>query len=214
MVQVVTHPLVQSELTLLRRSDTSPKSFRESLRRISIFLLYEFLRNAETSEVEIETPLERTGGHVLNGMTFVSILRAGIPVLDVALDMVPHSISGFVGIKRDENTLSPIVYYVNLPPNMGDTVILDPMVATAGTVMKTMELVKERGGVPKGVISVICSRYAVRILTEKFPSLDIITAAIDERLNDKGYIVPGLGDCGDRYYGNIKNQILKNGGSI
>ena len=211
MIKVVDHPLVHHELTILRNVDTSAFSFRESLNKISEYLLYEYLDKVDKTPIRVKTPFEETDGVMLKRMTFVAILRAGIPMLDVALRIVPNSVSGFVGIKRDENTLSPILYYVNLPPDMLNPVILDPMVATAGTVVKTIELIKEAGAKPAGIVSIVCSRKAVRILSLKFPEIDIVTAAIDENLNERGFIVPGLGDCGDRYYSNIKNPCLPAG---
>lgn len=206
MVHVIDHPIVQNELTILRNVATKSFNFRKSLKKITTFLLYEMMRNTRTTRMEVETSLGKSEGLVMDEIIFITVLRAGIPMLETALDIFPNAQGGFVGIKRDKESLYPIVYYVNLPNAIGDAFFLDPMVATAGTVVKAIKILCERGCKPKGIVSIISSRKAVEILTEKYPSVDIVTAAVDEKLNKNGYIVPGLGDCGDRYYNNIKYQ--------
>ncbi len=206
MVHVIDHPIVQNELTILRDVTTKSFNFRKSIKKITTFLLYEMMRNTRTTRMEVETSLGKSEGLVMDEIIFITVLRAGIPMLETALDIFPNAQGGFVGIKRDKESLYPIVYFVNLPNVTGDAFFLDPMVATAGTVVKAIKILCERGCKPKGIVSIISSRKAVEILTEKYPSVDIVTAAVDEKLNKNGYIVPGLGDCGDRYYNNIKNQ--------
>ncbi|MCK4330761.1 uracil phosphoribosyltransferase [candidate division WOR-3 bacterium] len=201
MVHVIDHPIVQNELTILRNVATKSFNFRKSLKKITTFLLYEMMRNTRTTRMEVETSLGKSEGLVMDEIIFITVLRAGIPMLETALDIFPNAQGGFVGIKRDKESLYPIVYFVNLPNVTGDAFFLDPMVATAGTVVKAIKILCERGCKPKGIVSIISSRKAVEILTEKYPSVDIVTAAVDEKLNKNGYIVPGLGDCGDRYYG-------------
>lgn len=201
MVHIIKHPLVQNELTILRGVSTSSPDFRESLRRISVYLIYEVLQKIGAEWRDIKTPLGNANGLVISSVTFIAVLRASIPMLEAALNILPHANAGFIGIRRDEKTLKPEVYYINLPLNLGEIYILDPMIATAGTIVKTIEILGKRGEKLRGIISVISSRDAVKILGDRFPSIELVTAAVDEELNLEGYIVPGLGDCGDRYYG-------------
>jgi uracil phosphoribosyltransferase len=204
-VTVVDHPLVQHKLTQLRRKETPSESFRGTLREIAMLLAYEALHDLPLEKVEIETPLTRMMAPQLAGkrVCFVSILRAGNGLLDGMLDVLPSARVGHVGLYRDPRTLSAVEYYCKLPTDIAqrEAVVLDPMLATGHSAVAAVTRVKELGARAVRYVCLLAAPEGVAELTREHPDVPIVTAAIDERLNDHGYIVPGLGDAGDRIYG-------------
>jgi len=204
-VTVVDHPLVQHKLTLMRERDTPSAVFRQLLREISLLLAYEVLRDLEVTMKSIETPLAEMEAPVLRGkkLCFVSILRAGNGLLDGMLDLVPSARVGHVGLYRDPETLQPVEYYLKLPEGMEDreVVIVDPMLATGNSAVAAIQRLKEHGARGIRYVCLLAAPEGVAAMGEAHPDVQIFTAAIDSHLNDHGYIVPGLGDAGDRMYG-------------
>ncbi|MCC5984670.1 MAG: uracil phosphoribosyltransferase [Rhodobacteraceae bacterium] len=202
---VVTHPLVQHKLTIMRDKDTSTASFRQLLREISQLLAYEVTREMEVTTRRIETPLCEMDAPVLAGrkMVLVSILRAGNGLLDGILELIPSARVGFVGLYRDEETLQPVQYYCKLPPDLGDRLVIavDPMLATGNSSAAAVDLLKEAGARNIRFLCLLAAPEGVARMKAAHPDVPIVTAALDERLNEKGYIVPGLGDAGDRMFG-------------
>ncbi|MEM7268575.1 MAG: uracil phosphoribosyltransferase [Pseudomonadota bacterium] len=204
-VTVVDHPLVQHKLTLMRDKECSIGKFRTLLREISLFLGYEALRDLPLTTTRIETPLQEMDAPILEGkkLVFVSILRAGNGLLDGLLELVPAARVGFVGLYRDPVTLRPVEYYKKLPANVQErpVILVDPMLATANSAIAAVENVKEAGARDVRFICLLAAPEGVSKMTETHPDVKIYTAAIDEKLTEKGYIVPGLGDAGDRMFG-------------
>ncbi|QDY68539.1 uracil phosphoribosyltransferase [Qingshengfaniella alkalisoli] len=202
---VVTHPLVQHKLTIMREKDTSTKSFRQLLREISQLLAYEATRNLPMTAKRIETPLVEMDAPVLDGkkLALISILRAGNGLLDGVLELVPAARVGFVGLYRDEVTLQPVQYYFKVPTELEDRLVIavDPMLATGNSSVAAIDLLKEAGAKNIRFMSLLASPEGVGRMKEAHPDVPIITAALDEGLTDKGYIIPGLGDAGDRMFG-------------
>ena len=202
---VVTHPLVQHKLTIMRDKDTSTASFRQLLREISQLLAYEVTREMEMTTRRIETPMCTMDAPVLAGrkMVLVSILRAGNGLLDGILELIPSARVGFVGLYRDEETLQPVQYYCKLPPDLGDRLVIavDPMLATGNSSAAAVDLLKQAGARNIRFLCLLAAPEGVARMKEAHPDVPIVTAALDERLNEKGYIVPGLGDAGDRMFG-------------
>ena len=202
---IVTHPLVQHKLTLMRDKATSTASFRRLLREISMLLAYEVTRDLPVSTTTIETPLQEMEAPVLAGkkLALVSILRAGNGLLDGVLELIPSARVGFVGLYRDEETLQPVQYYFKVPPEMADrpVIVVDPMLATGNSSAAAVALLKEAGATDIRFLCLLAAPEGVARMKEAHPDVRIVTAALDERLNDKGYILPGLGDAGDRMYG-------------
>ena len=202
---VVTHPLVQHKLTIMRDKDTSTASFRQLLREISQLLAYEVTREMEMTTRRIETPMCPMDAPVLAGrkMVLVSILRAGNGLLDGILELIPSARVGFVGLYRDEETLQPVQYYCKLPPDLGDRLVIavDPMLATGNSSAAAVDLLKNAGARNIRFLCLLAAPEGVARMKDAHPDVPIVTAALDERLNEKGYIVPGLGDAGDRMFG-------------
>jgi uracil phosphoribosyltransferase len=202
---IVTHPLVQHKLTLMRDKATSTASFRRLLREISMLLAYEVTRDLPVSTTTIETPLQEMEAPVLAGkkLALVSILRAGNGLLDGVLELIPSARVGFVGLYRDEETLQPVQYYFKVPPEMADrpVIVVDPMLATGNSSAAAVALLKEAGATDIRFLCLLAAPEGVARMKEAHPDVRIVTAALDDRLNDKGYILPGLGDAGDRMYG-------------
>ena len=202
---VVTHPLVQHKLSLMRDKDTSTKSFRQLLREISHLLAYEVTRDLPLTTRRIETPLCAMDAPAIEGkkLALVSILRAGNGLLDGVLDLVPAARVGFVGLYRDEETLQPVQYYCKLPGELHDRLVIavDPMLATGNSSAAAVELIKAAGASQIIFLCLLAAPEGIARMKAAHPDVRIVTAAVDERLNEKGYIVPGLGDAGDRMFG-------------
>ncbi|RAP40114.1 uracil phosphoribosyltransferase [Rhodovulum viride] len=202
---VVTHPLVQHKLTLMRDKDTSTAGFRQLLREISQLLAYEITRELEMTTRRIETPLCTMDAPVLEGkkLVLVSILRAGNGLLDGVLELVPSARVGFVGLYRDETTLEPVQYYFKVPQDLKDrlVIVVDPMLATGNSSAAAVELLKKAGANDIRFMCLLAAPEGVARMKAAHPDVPIVTASIDERLNEQGYIVPGLGDAGDRMFG-------------
>lgn len=202
---VVDHPLIQHKLTLMRDKDTPSAVFRQLLREISTLLTYEVLRDLPLTTKKIHTPLEEMDAPVLAGkkLVFVSILRAGNGLLDGMLDLVPSARVGHVGLYRDPVTLTPVEYYMKVPEDIGDrlTIAVDPMLATANSAAAALTRLKEVGAKNLKFVSLLSAPEGIEALSSAHPDVPIFTAALDSHLNDHGYIVPGLGDAGDRMYG-------------
>ena len=202
---VVDHPLVQHKLTLMREKDTSTKSFRQLLREISHLLAYEVTRELPMTTKEIETPLCPMTAPIIDGkkLALISILRAGNGLLDGILDLIPAARVGFVGLYRDPDTLQPVQYYFKVPAELEDrvTIVVDPMLATGNSSVAAIDLVKQAGARDIRFLCLLAAPEGVARMKEAHPDVPVVTAALDSHLNDHGYIVPGLGDAGDRMYG-------------
>ncbi|WP_439154235.1 uracil phosphoribosyltransferase [Yoonia sp.] len=201
----VTHPLVQHKLTLMRQKDTSTAVFRQLLREISMLLAYEVTRELPMTTRNIETPLQEMDAPVLAGkkLALVSILRAGNGLLDGILELIPSARVGFVGLYRDEETLQPVQYYFKVPTELEDRLVIavDPMLATGNSSAAAVDLLKKAGATNIRFLCLLAAPEGIARMKEAHPDVPIVTAAIDEKLNEKGYIVPGLGDAGDRMFG-------------
>jgi uracil phosphoribosyltransferase len=204
-VKVIDHPLVQHKLTIMRKKETSTASFRRLLREISTLLCYEVTRDLELTEIEIETPLTAMKAPILMGkkLVFASVLRAGNGLLEGMLELVPAARVAHIGIYRDHETLQPVEYYFKAPEDLADrvTIVVDPMLATANSSVAAVQRLKERGARDLRFVCLLAAPEGIARFTAAHPDVPVFTAAIDDHLNDKGYIVPGLGDAGDRMYG-------------
>jgi uracil phosphoribosyltransferase len=198
------HPLVQHKLALMRSLKTEPKKFREVVREITGLLLYEATRDLRTEEIEVQTPLAVTAGRKLvDRVGFVPILRAGVGMVDAALDMIPTAQVWHIGLYRDHRTLLPVEYYNKLPvePTVDVCLVLDPMLATAGSATATVKVLKEWGAKRIKYIGLIAAPEGIERFHTEYPDVPIHLAAVDTHLNEHAYIVPGLGDAGDRQFG-------------
>lgn len=204
-VKVIDHPLVQHKLTIMRNKETSTASFRRLLREISTLLCYEVTRNLALTEIEIETPLTKMMAPTLEGkkLVFASVLRAGNGLLEGMLDLVPAARVSHIGMYRDHETLQPVEYYFKAPAELSDRVVIvvDPMLATGNSSVAAVTKLKERGARDIRFVCLLAAPEGIKHFTETHPDVPVFTAAIDDHLNEKGYIVPGLGDAGDRMYG-------------
>ena len=202
---VVTHPLVQHKLTLMREKDTSTASFRRLLREISHLLAYEVTRELPMTTRRIDTPLCEMDAPTIEGkkLALVSILRAGNGLLDGILDLVPAARVGFIGLYRDPQTLHPVQYYCKVPGELEDriSIVVDPMLATGNSAVAAIDLLKQKGARQIRFLCLLAAPEGIARMEEAHPDVPIVTAAVDSHLNDHGYIVPGLGDAGDRMYG-------------
>ena len=204
-VTVIDHPLVQHKLTIMREATTATSKFRQLLREISLLLAYEVLCVLECTMIEIDTPLERMQAPKLEGkkLCFVSILRAGNGLLDGMLDLVPSARVGHVGLYRDPQSLEPVEYYMKLPEHIGDRpcIAVDPMLATGNSAAAAVQRIKDAGATRIKFVCLLAAPEGIATFTKAHPDVPVFTAAIDRELNDHGYIMPGLGDAGDRMYG-------------
>ena len=203
---IVDHPLIQHKISLLRNKATGTKEFRDLVNEIAMLLCYEATRDLPTEEVEIETPVSVARTKVLAGrkLALVPILRAGMGMLDGMLTLIPAAKVGFIGLYRDESTLQPVEYFCKLPSDIEerDVLVLDPMLATGGSATDAISQIKKHGARHIKFICLIAAPEGIEALHTAHPDVDIYIASKDERLNENGYIVPGLGDAGDRIYGN------------
>ena len=204
-VHLIDHPLVQHKLTLMRRKDASTTTFRTLLNEVSMLMAYEVTRDMPMQDVEVETPLEVTASKIIDGkkLVFVSILRAGNGILEGMLSVVPGARVGHVGLYRDPKTLTAVEYYFKMPHDMQerDVVVVDPMLATGNSAIAAVERIKEVN--PKSIkfVCLLTCPEGIAALQKAHPDVPIYTAAIDRQLNEHGYILPGLGDAGDRIFG-------------
>ncbi|MDP2017640.1 uracil phosphoribosyltransferase [Hydrogenophaga sp.] len=204
-VHLIDHPLVQHKLTLMRRKDASTNSFRRLLNELALLMAYEVTRDMPMQDIEIETPMEAMTGKVIDGkkLVFVSILRAGNGILEGMLSVVPGARVGHIGLYRDPKTLTAVEYYFKMPTHMPerDVIVVDPMLATGNSAIAAVDRLKEIG--PKSIkfVCLLTCPEGIAALQKAHPDVPIYTAAIDRELNDHGYILPGLGDAGDRIFG-------------
>lgn len=202
---VTDHPLIQHKLTIMRRTDTSSKDFRELLEEISMLMGYEITRNLPLEDIEIKTPLCRTTAKRISGkkLAIVPILRAGLGMVDGLLKLVPVARIGHIGLYRDPETHLPVEYYCKLPPDITNrlVIVVDPMLATGGSAADALRMLKEKGCKNLCLMCLVAAPEGVRKVQEEHPDVDIYAASLDECLNDHAYIIPGLGDAGDRLFG-------------
>lgn len=204
-VMIFDHPLIQHKMSIIRNKETGAKEFRELVEEIAMLMAYEVTRHLPLEEIEIETPLAKAKAKVICGkkVGIVPILRAGLGMVDGMLKLLPTARVGHVGLYRDPETLQPVEYYCKLPSDIEDRelILLDPMLATGGSAVAGIEFLKEKGATNIKFMCLLASKEGIDIINKKHPDVDVYAAAVDEKLNDHGYIVPGLGDAGDRLYG-------------
>ncbi|MGB7999896.1 MAG: uracil phosphoribosyltransferase [Anaerobacillus sp.] len=204
-VYVFDHPLIQHKLTYIRDEKTGTKEFRELVDEVAALMAYEITRELPTEEVMVKTPVTEAKSKVLSGkkLGLVPILRAGLGMTDGILKLIPAAKVGHVGLYRDPETLLPVEYYVKLPADIEERefIVIDPMLATGGSAVEAINSLKKRGAKNIKMMCLIAAPEGVELLNEAHPDVDIYIAGLDEKLNEKGYIVPGLGDAGDRLYG-------------
>ena len=204
---VLDHPLIQHKLTMIRQKDCGTKVFREVVNEISMLMAYEVSRDLPLENVEIETPLVKTTLKTLAGkkVAIIPILRAGLGMVDGILELIPAAKIGHVGMYRDHDTLQPVEYFVKLPSDISERqlFVVDPMLATGGSAVAAIDALLKRGAHPESIkfCCLVAAPEGVKVLQEAHPEIDIYAAALDERLNENGYILPGLGDAGDRLFG-------------
>ncbi|WP_102411799.1 uracil phosphoribosyltransferase [Beduinella massiliensis] len=204
-LHVMDHPLIQHKVSLMRDRETGTKDFRELLEEISMLMAYEVTRDLPLKEVEIETPVCRAKTKVISGkkLAVVPILRAGLGMVDGIMSLVPAAKVGHIGLYRDPNTLEPVEYYCKLPADVEerDLIVVDPMLATGGSASAAISFIKKRGCKSIKLECLIAAPEGIARIQRDHPDVDIFVASVDEKLNDHGYIVPGLGDAGDRLFG-------------
>ena len=204
-VHILDHPLIQHKLTYIRDINTGTKEFRELVDEVATLMAYEITRDLPLTEKEIETPVQKGMSNVLAGkkLGIVPILRAGLGMVEGVLNLIPAAKVGHIGLYRDPETLLPVEYYVKLPSDISerDLILVDPMLATGGSAIEAVNSLKKRGAKSIRFMCLIAAPEGVKAMTEAHPDVDIYIAALDEELNEHGYIVPGLGDAGDRLFG-------------
>ena len=204
-VNVIDHPLIQHKLTLMRCKETGTKDFRELLEEIAMLMAYEITRDFPLKEIDIETPVAKCKAKVLAGkkVGVVPILRAGLGMLNGVVNMIPAARVGHVGMYRDPKTLKPVEYYCKLPGDVAERtlIVVDPMLATGGSSAAALDLLKQKGAKSMILMCLVAAPEGIRVVNEAHPDVPVYVAAIDDHLNEKGYIVPGLGDAGDRIFG-------------
>ncbi len=203
-VTVIAHPLVQHNLARLRDKRTPSPEFRRLLGEIASLMIYEATRSFAVRKISVETPLAVTGGFQLKReVVLVPVLRAGLGMLDSILQLIPHARVGFIGLKREETTLKAIYYHKSFPKNLGDfeVILIDPMLATGGSAVAALDLLTEQGAKHIRLVNLVAAPRGIRTVQTHYPKVPIFTAAVDKNLNERGFIVPGLGDAGDRLFG-------------
>lgn len=204
-VTIMDHPLIQHKIGLIRRKETGTKDFRQTISEIAMLICYEATRDLKLGEVEIETPICKTTVKELRGkkMAIVPILRAGLGMVDGMLNLIPAAKVGHIGLYRDPETLKPVEYYCKLPADCAEreVFVVDPMLATGGSSVAAIRMLKEKGCRNIHFMCIIAAPEGIEAMTAAHPDVDVYVGALDERLNDHGYIVPGLGDAGDRIFG-------------
>lgn len=205
--QVIDHPLIQHKLTIIRDKRTGTKYFREVVNEIARLLAYEVSRELPLEDIEIETPLVKSVQKQLAGkkVVIVPILRAGLGMVDGILDLIPAAKVGHVGMYRDHETMEPVEYFIKMPSDLSERelLVVDPMLATGGSAVAAIDAVKKRGAKNIKFVCLVAAPEGVKVLQEAHPDVDIYTASLDERLDENGYILPGLGDAGDRLFGTL-----------
>ena len=206
-VHVIDHPLIQHKLTLMREESTGTKDFRELLEEIAMLMAYEITRDFPLQEVEIQTPVAKCKSKVLAGkkVGVVPILRAGLGMLNGVVNMIPAARVGHVGLYRDPKTLKPVEYYCKLPSDVSERtlIVVDPMLPTGGSSAAAVTLLKEKGAKSIVLMCLVAAPEGIKLVNEEHPDVEIYVASVDEKLDDHGYIVPGLGDAGDRIFGTL-----------
>lgn len=204
-VTEIKHPLILHKLSMIRDKNTGSKDFRELVEEVSMLMAYEVTRDVQTTEIEIETPICKTTCTVLAGkkMAIVPILRAGLGMVEGMIKLIPAAKIGHIGLYRDEETLQPVEYFCKLPQDIAerDVIVVDPMLATGGSAADAITLLKKKGAKQIRLMCLISSPEGIDLVKKSHPDVDIYVACIDEKLNEHGYIVPGLGDAGDRLFG-------------
>ncbi len=204
-LHIIDHPMIQHKLTLMRSVETSSKEFRELLDEISMLMAYEITRDLPLEDAEVETPICKTVKKVISGkkICIVPVLRAGLGMVDGILKLVPVARVGHIGLYRDPETFKPVEYYCKLPGALEtrDIIVVDPMLATGGSAVAAIQFIKDRGGKSIKLMNLIAAPEGVKAVQEAHPDVDIYVAGLDDCLNDHAYIVPGLGDAGDRIFG-------------
>ncbi|MBV4418760.1 uracil phosphoribosyltransferase [Clostridium tyrobutyricum] len=204
-VTQIAHPLILHKLALIRDKNTGSKHFRELVEEVAMLMAYEVTRDLPTEEVEIETPICKTICKMLSGkkVAIVPILRAGLGMVDGMLSLIPAAKVGHIGLYRDEKTLKPVEYFCKLPQDIEerDVIVTDPMLATGGSASDAITLLKKKGAKKIRLMCLISAPEGIKMVTDMHPDVDVYVAAIDDKLNQDGYIIPGLGDAGDRLYG-------------
>ncbi len=206
-VNIINHPLIQHKLTLMRRKETGSKDFRQLLDEISMLMAYEVTRDFPTKDIEIETPIAKCNAKVLAGkkVAIVPILRAGLGMVNGIINLIPAAKIGHIGMYRDEKTLEPVEYFYKMPKDISERLLLvvDPMLATGGSAAAAVDMLKKRGAKSLIFMCLISAPEGIKLFNEKHPDVPIYTACVDDHLNEHGYIVPGIGDAGDRIFGTI-----------
>lgn len=204
-VVVIDHPLIQHKLSIIRNKETGAKDFRELVNEVAMLMAYEVTRDLPTEEVEVETPVAIAKCRRLAGekIGLVPILRAGLGMVQGILNLYPTARVGHIGLYRDPETLKPVEYYCKLPSDLSERelIVVDPMLATGGSVVASLDLIKRKGGVKIKLLCLIAAPEGIKVVQEMHPDVDIYVAALDDHLNEHAYIIPGLGDAGDRLFG-------------
>ncbi|WP_430534983.1 uracil phosphoribosyltransferase [Listeria rocourtiae] len=204
-VHVIDHPLVQHKLTIIRDKDTGTKAFRELVNEVATLMAYEITRDVELEDTVVETPLQKTPAKTIAGkkLGVVPILRAGLGMADGILTLIPAAKVGHVGLYRDHDTLEPVEYFVKLPSDVEERlfIVVDPMLATGGSAIMAIDCLKKRGAKNMKFMCLVAAPEGIKALQEAHPDVDIFVAGLDEKLDGHGYIIPGLGDAGDRLFG-------------
>lgn len=204
-VTQIAHPLILHKLALIRDKNTGSKDFRELVEEVAMLMAYEVTRDLQVEEVEIETPICKTKCKMLSGkkVAIVPILRAGLGMVGGMTSLIPAAKVGHIGLYRDEETLKPVEYFCKLPQDIGDrdVIVTDPMLATGGSAKDAITLLKEKGAKHIRLMCLVAAPEGIKEVMDEHPDVDIYVASVDEKLNEKGYVVPGLGDAGDRLYG-------------
>ena len=207
MLEVLNHPLITHKLTIMRNKETGTKEFKEVAKEIAMLMCYEATRNLAVEDVQVETPITTTTCQMLSGrkLAIVPILRAGLGMVDGMLALIPSAKTGHIGLYRDEETLEPVEYFCKMPTDISerDVFVVDPMLATGGSACDAIKLIKARGAKNIKFMCLIAAPEGVKKLSETHPDVEIYCAALDSHLNENGYIVPGLGDAGDRIFGTL-----------
>lgn len=206
MVNIMTHPLISHKLSIMRDKNTSVKDFRECAHEVALLIGYEATKDLKVEDFEIETPLKKTTGkRIKRQVALVPILRAGLGMVDALMDLIPAAKIGHIGLYRNEETLEPVEYYCKLPTDIADrqVLVLDPMLATGGSAIAAIDFIKQRGAKNIKFVCIIAVPEGVNALRAAHPDVEIFCGALDEKLNESGYILPGLGDAGDRLFGTL-----------